>query len=296
MAGAALGYARRATALGATRATVAAAYGVGIAVAALYVQHPLMLASLLTAVIVSGVLANCWRAMLLTLRWTLLPLVLTTVVINAIVSREGLTVVARLGEWGPLGQVNVTLEAIVYGLVYALRLVIVALAFVLVYCSADPDELLLASRRLAPRSALAALLGTRLMPVLAADARRLADAQRCRSRQPSKSRGRALVVRAGVRGAIDRSLDAAAVLEMRGFGDPRRPPRAHHPRSRHDIAFIFATAVILAAAIVSNALPGSHFSAYPLVSVAVTAPLVLLCLVTVTASVLPFLDRRGVVR
>jgi hypothetical protein len=109
-------------------------------------------------------------------------------------------------------------------------------------------------------------------------------------------RGRALVVRAGVRGAVDRSLDAAAVLEMRGFGDARRPPRARLPRSRHDIAFITASATLIAAAIVSNALPGAHFAAYPLVSFAATPALIALCATVVAAGTLPFLARRGVIR
>ncbi len=38
-----------------------------------------------------------------------------TVVVNVLVSREGLTVFARLGDWGPLGQVDLTVEAVVYG-------------------------------------------------------------------------------------------------------------------------------------------------------------------------------------
>jgi energy-coupling factor transport system permease protein len=291
---AAIAYARRPTALGAARATVAAAFGVSIAFAALFVQHPLMLGALLACVLIAGVQAQCTPAMALTLRWTLVPLVLTTVIINALVSREGLTVLARLGDWGAFGQVDVTLEAVVYGLVYALRLVIVALAFVLVYCNVDTDELLVASRRLAPRSALAALLGTRLMPVLADDARRLAQAQRCRPEPPSKTRGRLLVVRAAVRGAIDRSLDSAAVLEMRGFAESARPGRRRDPRSRHDIAFIAASAVIILAAVLSNALPGNEFATYPTISWAVTPALLVLCAAVVLAGSLPFAARRGV--
>jgi energy-coupling factor transport system permease protein len=290
----ALRYERRPTALGAARATVAAGYGVSIAVAALFVTNPLMLGALLVAVLGAGFAARCGAAYRLTLRWTLLPIVLTTVLINALVNREGLTVIARLGDWGVLGQVDVTLEAVVYGLLYALRLVIVALAFVLVYCNADSDELLGASRRVAPRSALAALLGTRLVPVLAADARRLAAAQRCRPAPPTKARGRALVLRASVRGAIDRSLDAAAVLEMRGFAAARRPPRSRAARSRHDLAFTASSLAVLAACVAADALPGAGFSAFPLLALGVTPALLALCLFVMLAALLPFCDRRGV--
>ena len=40
------------------------------------------------------------------------------VLVNVLVSRDGLTVFARLGDWGVLGQVDLTLEALVYGLVF----------------------------------------------------------------------------------------------------------------------------------------------------------------------------------
>ena len=62
--------------------------------------------------------------------------------VNVLVSREGLTVFARLGDWGVLGQVNLTVEAVVYGLVLALRLLVVTLACLLIVCAANPDELL----------------------------------------------------------------------------------------------------------------------------------------------------------
>src|SRR6202007_3154255 len=102
---------------------------------------------------------------------TTIPLLVLTVLVNVLVNREGLTVFARLGDWGVLGQVDLPVEAVVYGLVFACRLVL---------CAADPDQLLFALRRISPRSALTAALATRLVPVLGEDARRLAEAQRCR--------------------------------------------------------------------------------------------------------------------
>ena len=133
---------------------------------------------------------------------------------------------ARLGDWGVLGQVDLTLEAVVYGLVFGLRLLVVALACLLVVCAADPDELLLALRRVSPHSALTAALATRMVGVLGQDARRLAEAQRCRADGGAGgTRARVAVLRATVQGALDRALDVAAVLEMRGYGAGRRARR-----------------------------------------------------------------------
>ena len=100
----------------------------------------------------------------------------------------------------------------------------------------DPDELLRAFRRVSLRSALTAALATRLVPVLARDARRMADAQRCR---PAAGAGRASrVLRAVTAGALDRAVDVAATLEVRGYGAARgAPARERAPWSRHDLAF-----------------------------------------------------------
>ena len=87
-------------------------------------------------------------------------MLLLTVLVNVLVSRGGMTVFARLGDWGVLGQVNLTLEAVIYGLVLGLRLLVVTLACLLVVCTANPDELLFSLRRISPRSALTAALTT----------------------------------------------------------------------------------------------------------------------------------------
>ena len=57
------------------------------------------------------------------------PLALLVAAINPLVSREGLTLLAQ-GPAVPLyGQLDVTLEAVVYGAVAALRVLVVVLAF-----------------------------------------------------------------------------------------------------------------------------------------------------------------------
>ena len=83
---------------------------------------------------------------------------------------------ARLGEWPLLGQVDVTAEAIAEGAVLGLRAAVVMVAFAVYSACVDPDRVLRALRPLAGRSALTATLVSRLVPVAAADAARLRDA------------------------------------------------------------------------------------------------------------------------
>lgn len=288
-------YRWRATPLHATRATVGGLYGLAIALCALLVAHPLVLCGLLAAVLGAGAAAGVGAEQRRTLPIAL-GLVALTVTVNVLVWRQGLTVFARLGDWGPLGQEDLTVEALVYGLVVGLRWVVVLLASVLVTAAVDPDELLRAFRRLSPHSALSATLATRLVPVLFEDAVRLAEARRCRADADAGGANRLLVVRALVGGALDRALDVAAALEVRGHGVAGRPRGLPTRWSRHDLAFAGAAAALVAVAIALRVIGAARFSAYPLVSADLDATTALVTLAVVAIALAPFADRRGVRR
>ena len=132
-----------------------------------------------------------------------------------------------------LGQVDLTLEALVYGAVLGMRALALILCCALYAAVVDPDEVLRLFRRVSFRSALTATLATRMVPVLQRDGRRMADAQRCR---PGAAPSRVALVRAVAAGALDRAVDVAAALEVRGYGTARRPPRVRRavvaPRRR----------------------------------------------------------------
>ncbi len=291
-------YRRRPTPLHASRATVAAAYGTALATSALVVGSPLLLGALLCAVLAAAFAAGVGRELLGTVRATILPILILSVLVNVLVSRGGLTVFARLGDWGVLGQMNLTLEAVVFGLVFALRLLVVQLACLLVVCAADPDALLFACRRISPHSALTAALATRLIPVLGEDARRLSEAQRCRPDGGVRgTRGRLAVLRATVSGALDRSLDVAAVLEMRGYGaqGARSTARAHGaPRSRHDLAFAAVALGLLGLAMLASVAELAPFHAYPLVGISITPGAIAVAVALPLLALAPFADRRGI--
>jgi energy-coupling factor transport system permease protein len=290
-----IAYRRRASPLHAARASIGAAYGMALAAASLIVQHPVVLAGLLAAVLCAGYACGALRQMAHTLRTVALPILLLTVLVNVLVSRGGLTVFARLGYFGPLGQVNLTLEAAAYGLLVGVRLVIVILAAVLVSSAVDPDELLRSLRRLYPSSALAATVATRLIPVLARDAERLADAQRCRPQAaPDGARARLAILRAVIAGSLDRSLDVAATLEVRGYGSGRRPARRQRAISRHDAHFALAALATLAAAAATRARGVARFEVYPLLHPSIGAGALLFALLVPALALAPFLDRRGI--
>ena len=143
-----------------------------------------------------------------------------------------------------LGRLDITAEALAYGAVLGLRAMVLIAAGALLAAAVDPDELLRALRSRSLRAGVTAALATHLIPVLARDGRRLADAQRALNGHAAAARR---VLRAVTAGALDRATDVAATLEVRGFGSGVRPPRPRRPVSRHDLAF-GASAVALAVA------------------------------------------------
>ncbi len=105
-----------------------------------------MLGAATVAILLAGELAGVGRE----LRRSLLlavPLGLTICVINALVTRDGLTVIWRFGDLPVLGQTNITLEATVYGVVLGLRAVALVLIGALYSLAVDPDEVLRLFRR-----------------------------------------------------------------------------------------------------------------------------------------------------
>ncbi|MCW2987640.1 MAG: energy-coupling factor transporter transrane protein EcfT, partial [Solirubrobacterales bacterium] len=138
------------------------------AVAFLY-SSPLVLVATGVAVALAGRLAGAWSAVRAAIRLGL-GIALPIVVVNALVVNRGESVLARLGDWPLLGQVDVTAEALADGAVFGLRAVVVMIAFAIYSACVDPDRVLRALRPIAGRSALTATLVSRLVPVAAADA------------------------------------------------------------------------------------------------------------------------------
>jgi energy-coupling factor transport system permease protein len=284
-------YRRRASPLHAARAAAGAAYCAVLAACALAFEHPLILAAVAIAALGAAAGAGVLDEVGRTARFTM-PFALVVAVINTFVAREGLTVFARLGELGPLGQVDLTVEALVYGLILGARVVVVVLCCALFSAAVDPDEVLRLFRRVSFRSALTAALATRLMPVLARDARRMADARACRPHPGS----RVAVLRAVTTSALDRAIDVAATLEVRGYGaaGAARPVRA--PWSRHDLAFAASAIALALLALLAYVLGIASFAAYPALRAPTDTAEVVLAVAIVVVALAPFADRRGIER
>jgi energy-coupling factor transport system permease protein len=283
-------YRRRSSPLHAARASVACCYCLALGVAALTLSNPIALGAVLSALLAAGLAAGL-RHQLGRVVLYALPLAATVALINALVVRDGLTVIVRLGDLPLLGHTDVTLQATVYGLVLGLRAVALVLCGALYTLAVDPDAVLRLFRRVSFRSALTATLATRMIPVLLRDSRRMADAQRCR---PGRPPSRVQLFRASSSGVLDRALDVAAALEVRGYGAAHRPPRGSRPWSRHDFAFALAALALVVIAIGGRAGGLEPFTAYPILHSPAGAGVLALALALLACALLPFIDQRGV--
>lgn len=283
-------YERRASPLHAARASVGLAWSLVLVSAALAFEHPLVLAAL-AAVAIGGALAAGVAASVARVMRFALPFALLIAVVNPLVVRDGLTVVFRVGEVPPFGEIDITLESLAYGAVLGLRALVVFLAAALLTATVDPDEVLRLFRRISFRSALTAALAVRLVPVLQRDGRRLNEARRCRAGDPPS---RVAVLRTVATGALDRAADVAATLEVRGYRSGVRARAVHRPWSRHDVAFAASALAVAVLSVGAHVAGVGALDPYPAFEMELGAVEWAWSAALVAVALLPFADRRGI--
>jgi energy-coupling factor transport system permease protein len=186
-----------------------------------------------------------------------------------------------------LGNTDVTLESLAAGATIGLRVVAVVLAFAVYSACVDPDRVLRALRPVARRSAMTAGLVTRMVPLAVSDGARLREAAALRG-PGAQPVGRAAMARRLVEGSLDRAVDVAATLELRGHSLPMRPRMRREP-SRDDRP-LYATAVALAAASVAARAAGAgNFETYPRIVMGTGAVTLALCAALILLAAVPFM-------
>src|SRR5215208_4608324 len=110
----------------------------------------------------------------------------------------------------------VVLAGLAAGGVLALRITVVIAVFAVYSACVDPDRVLRLLRPVARRSALTATLVSRAVPLAATDLGRLRTAASLRGPAAAPAT-RAVLAGRLLTGALDRSVDAAATLELRGY-------------------------------------------------------------------------------
>ena len=257
----------------------------GFAIVAFAFSNPLVLVADGVALALCGIVAGARRAVLASLRLGLTLLVLM-VGVNALVNHRGDTVLVRGWELPVLGPMDVTLESLVAGGAIGIRVAVVVLAFAVYSACVDPDRVLRALRPLARRSALTAGLVVRMVPLAAADLASMREAAALRG-PGAEPVGTAALTRRLVEGSLDRAIDVAATLELRGHSLPGRTIPRRDPRQRLP-ALVAATAALYLLTGAALALGAGGFEAFPWIELDLGAATLTLCAALPLLALLPF--------
>jgi energy-coupling factor transport system permease protein len=252
-------------------------------------SSPIVLIAAGVATALAGVAAGAGRAVRASLRLAL-PLLVFMVLVNVLVSHRGDTVLIRGWEIPVLGNTDVTLESLAAGATIGLRVVAVVLVFAVYSACVDPDRVLRALRPVARRSAMTAGLVTRMVPLAAADGARLREATALRG-PGAEPVGRAAMARRLVEGSLDRAVDVAATLELRGHSLAVRP-RMRRERSRDDLPLYVTGIALLVAALAARIAGAGAFDAYPRIEMGIGALTLALCAALIGLAGVPFAVRR----
>lgn len=252
-------------------------------------SSPLVLAADAAAIAACGIAAGAGRAVRASLRIAL-PLIALMSAVNALVSTRGETVLLRGWELPLLGETLVTLESLVAGAAIGLRITAVVLVFGVYSACVDPDRVLRAVAPLARHSALTAALVARLVPVAAADLAGMREAAALRGPAAAPV-GRAALTRRLVEGSMDRAIDLAATLELRGhsLGAPAAPRRKPSTGAPALLAAGLGVLAVSASALLGGA---GSFAAQPSLELDAGAGTLALCAALPLLALAPFVPGR----
>jgi energy-coupling factor transport system permease protein len=265
------------------------AYLGALAVVGFIYSSPLVLIAATAATAFAGIVAGAGRAVKASLKLAV-SLLIFMVVINVLVTHRGETILIRGWDMPVLGNTDVTLESLAAGAAIGLRVVAVVLVFAVYSACVDPDRVLRALRPLARRSAMTAGLVTRMVPLAAADGARMREAIALRG-PGAEPVGRPAMVRRLVEGSLDRAVDVAATLELRGHSLGIRPQRRRE-RSRDDLPLYLTGAAILGVGVAARIAGAGAFDTYPRISMGTGALTLALCFALIGLAAVPFALRR----
>ena len=198
----------------------------GIVLLALLIDHPLLIGMLFISTVPVAIAAKVYRQWFMFIKLALWMGVVV-VVINSLASNAGAHVLWQSNIYLPLiGQINITVEGLAFGVFMAVRLACVISAFALFSLTVHPDDLLSAMLilKLPYKTAMVTALSLRFVPVLVEDAGRISDAHRSRGLELDRGgaigriKRRASIIFSLLSNSLERTIQIAEAMEARAFG------------------------------------------------------------------------------
>lgn len=153
----------------------------------------------------------------------LLPLMLVSALMNPAFNHEGVTILGYLPGGNPL-----TLESVAYGAAAAVMLASVVCWFSCYHAVMTSDKFIYLFGRVIPSLSLLLSMSLRFVPRLAAQARVVANAQKCVGRDVmcgsviQRAKNGLAIVSALVTWSLENAIETADSMKSRGYGLPGR--------------------------------------------------------------------------
>ena len=281
-------------------------WGISFIVLSLIFDHPLYILTLLFSLVLVMKSAGIWR------EWTsalklFIWLGVSIIVVNALISYQGNHVLAAAPLILPvIGRPMITMEAIAFGGVMAMKLMGIISAFIFINLTVHPDDIMsvLLKLRFPYKSVLVTSMSTRFIPCLVEDVQRITDAYRTRGvlmdtgNWMRRLKRRTVIIVPLLTNSLDRAVQVAEAMEARAFGTGKKRTFFRDIKmSRIDLVTLIAAVFPLAAAIVLRIMEYSSYQFYPTLEKIAPhsfewAILVILILILLAIIPLSFLKRR----
>ncbi|MDD5486134.1 MAG: energy-coupling factor transporter transmembrane component T [Dehalococcoidales bacterium] len=200
---------------------------------AMLVEHPVVLSLLFLSTLPAVASARIWKQWAMIIQFALWMGILV-VIINCLAGAGGNHILWQSGFRLPvLGRIEITLEAILFGLFMTVRLMAIISAFSVITLTIRPDDLLsaLLEMRLPYKTAMMTALSIRFVPVLFEDASRIINAQRSRGLEMNKGsklkrlKNRSMILPVLLSSSLERTIQLAEAMEARAFGSSGKRTR-----------------------------------------------------------------------
>lgn len=241
-----------------------------LAIAFLF-QHPVLL--LMQMLIMIGIAIACGigRQLALYLRIGVFMSFLVMLA-NTLFIHSGQTVLWHSESLPLLGSIEISLEAIVYGAMMSLRLLVVMGLFALYNSLVSPERLVRLMKGKHSHMLVATVLSIRMMPLLLRDVKRVLDVYRCRGVHFETGglvqRVKALFPLVGVvlQSSLERAFTMAESMAARGYGLKGRTALQREKMGVSDGLFLTVAVVTLMFSMGCKWLHILKFEYYPVVS------------------------------
>ncbi|MDR3314768.1 MAG: energy-coupling factor transporter transmembrane protein EcfT [Oscillospiraceae bacterium] len=198
--------------------------------------------------------------------WFQLPVLLLTALINPAFSHAGATILTYLPSGNPL-----TLESIAYGVAAAVLLLAVLNWFTCFNAVMTSDKFIYLFGRAIPALSLVLSMALRFVPRFVAQAKVIANAQKCIGRDPAsgnilqRARAGLKILSILVTWALENAVETADSMKSRGYGLPGRTAFSIFHLERRDFYALLFLLLCGGYLVCGTALGGLQFSYFPVV-------------------------------